>query len=456
VTSERTRRRFLASAAATGALTVAGCIFGEDDEIEPVESPYDLSVDHDVENWASYDPEWEAPRSSPAEAEFGTETVIENLEIPWDVSFADDGTLFFSERIGRISRYEAGAIETVTEPDDVIDHANAVAPEFEGQDWWGGGSEGGLLGIALHPNYPDVPVLYAYYTYEVQPPSENEDGVYHNRLVLYDLENDAEETVVIDDVPGHRIIHNGARLAFGPRNYLWVTTGDAGQGDLARQEDSLAGKILRLKPDGTAPEDNPGFADPRIYTIGHRNPQSISWLPDATAVAGEHGPGAHDEVNVIAAGNDYGWPDVRNGPDGGPAGSYTDHPDVTPPVVNTGGETWAPPGGVVYTGDDVPALAGRFVLGGLISQRLNVVSIYEGDAPEIGGTRYDADWMHPDYDAVAHSFFEDELGRIRHVEQGPNGELYAVTSNRDGRSSEPEEDSFPTAGDDRLVRIVQE
>ena len=104
----------------------------------------------------------------------------------------------------------------------------------------------------------------------------------------------------------------------------------------------------------------------------------------------------------------------------------------------------------------MPALTDRFVLGGLISQRLNVVSVYEGTAPDIGGTRYDAEWLHADYEAVVHTLLEDELGRIRHVEQGPDGDLYAVTSNRDGRSAEPEADTFPTRGDDRLVRIVAE
>ena len=104
----------------------------------------------------------------------------------------------------------------------------------------------------------------------------------------------------------------------------------------------------------------------------------------------------------------------------------------------------------------MPALTNRFVLGGLISQQLNVVSVYEGTAPDIGGVRYDAEWLHPDYEAVVHTLMKNELGRIRHVEQGPDGELYAVTSNRDGRSGEPEEDSFPKPNDDRLVRIVEE
>ena len=450
------RRRFLASMGAAGSLAVAGCLgIGESDENEltPVDSSYDLAVEHDLESWDRYDPGWEPPETSPAEAEFRTETLVENLEIPWDMSFADDGELYFSERIGRISRYEAGEIRAVTEADDVIDHATSVSPDVEGQDWWGGGSEGGLLGIALHPNYPDVPVLYAYYTYRA---GEEE---YRNRLVYYDLEADNEETVVVDGIPAHRIIHNGARLAFGPRNYLWVTTGDSGEEakgeEFAQDTGNLAGKILRMEPDGTAPSDNPGFEDPRIYTYGHRNPQAVSWLPDATPIAAEHGPsGGSDEVNVLEAGGNYGWSEVRSGP--GEYGSYADHDDVTPPVVNTGDETWAPPGGVFYTGGKVPALTDRFVLGGLISQRLNVVSVYEGTAPDIGGTRYDAEWLHADYEAVVHTLLEDELGRIRHVEQGPDGDLYAVTSNRDGRSAEPEADTFPTRGDDRLVRIVAE
>lgn len=448
------RRRVLAALGATGVGALAGCPL-DDDPTTPtgVDSEYDLSVAHDLESWDRYDPDWSPPESDPTEATYRTETLIENLEIPWDMSVADDGALYFSERIGRISRYDAGEIRAVTEADDVIDHATAVSPDVEGQEWWGGGSEGGLLGIALHPNYPDVPILYAYYTYRA---GEEE---YRNRLVFYDLENGNEETVVIDAIPGHRIIHNGARLAFGPRNYLWVTTGDSGEEAkeeaFAQDTGSLAGKILRMEPDGTAPAEHPGFEDPRIHTYGHRNPQAISWLPDATPVAAEHGPtGGGDEVNVLEAGGNYGWSEVRSGP--GDYEPYAEHDDVVPPLVNTGSETWAPPGGVFYTGDAASPLANRFVLGGLLSQRLNVVSVYEGTAPDVGGTRYDAGWMNPDYEAVVHTLFEDELGRIRHVEQGPNGELYAVTSNRDGRSGEPEPDTFPTENDDRLVRIAVE
>ncbi|MFQ3318502.1 MAG: glucose/arabinose dehydrogenase [Natronomonas sp.] len=438
--SPRTRRQFLTAIGAAGSLTFAGCITGSD---TPIDSSYDLTLDHDIESWDEYDPEWAPPETSLLEASYEVETVIENLEVPWDLTFADDGTLFISERVGRLSRYESGELEAVTTPEDVIDHASSIAPNEEG-GWWEGGSEGGLLGATVHPNYPDVPVLYAFYTYQA-----GEDD-YRNRLVYYDLDNGHEEEIIIDDIPGNRIIHNGARLAFGPRNYLWVTTGDANADGVPQDTASLGGKILRLKPDGTAPDSNPGLSDLRVFTYGHRNPQAISWLPDGTPIASEHGPNGRDEVQLLDAGENHGWKAVRGGPQDDEWGSYTDH-EATPPLVNTGQDTWGPSGGVFYTGSEVPSLTNRFLSAGLISQRLNVVSVYEESAPDVGGTRFDADWLYPGYEAVAHTLFENELGRIRHVEQGPDGEVYAITSNRDGRASE----AFPKEGDDRLVRIAE-
>jgi len=275
-------------------------------------------------------------------------------------------------------------------------------------------------------------------------------------VVYFDLENGYEETVVVDGIPGHRIIHNGARVAFGPRNYLWLTTGDADLTERSADPGSLAGKVLRLEPDGTAPGDGPDLDDPRVYTYGHRNPQGIAWLPDGTSVATEHGPAFRDEINVLEAGGNYGWPSVRGVPDDTEHDPYADHGEVVSPLVHTGTEeTWAPSGCVFYTGEKVPALRNRLLVGGLASQRLNVVSIYGSTAPDIGGVRHDADWLGSGYEAVSHGLLGNELGRIRHVTQGPEGGLYALTSNRDGRSDRPTADAFPRASDDRLVRIVQ-
>jgi glucose/arabinose dehydrogenase len=157
------RRRFLHVVGA-GAAAAAGCLGGDTDatsDPEPVDSAFDLTVEHDIESWDRYDPDWTSPETSPLGADFAAETVIEGLEIPWDLGFDTDGTCFISERVGRISRYESGDLESVTEPDAVIDHATSIEAGEEG-GWWEAGGEGGLLGIALHPNYPDVPVVYAF------------------------------------------------------------------------------------------------------------------------------------------------------------------------------------------------------------------------------------------------------------------------------------------------------
>jgi glucose/arabinose dehydrogenase len=470
------RRRFLAAAGAAGFAGLAGCSLPSSPDDNSTDAPtteppetvpvttvdnsgYDLSVGHDVENWPEYEPEWSHP-VDPPNLDVETETVIEGLEIPWDLSFAPNGDLFISERVGRISRYAADDLETVATP-DVIDHADSIAPDEEG-GWWEAGSEGGLMGTAVHPNYPDVPLVYAIYTHKDEPAVSGGDA-FVNRVSYFDVSADdpgESETVVVDDIPGNEIIHNGARLTFGPENYLWVTTGDAASinPELGTNEplpqilSSLAGKVLRLEPDGSAPADNPNLGgDPRVYTYGHRNPQAITFLPDGTPVENEHGPGGHDEVNILTAGGNYGW-DVEGERARTPE-TYRGS-DYARPVVNTENETWAPPGSVFFTADSVPSWQNRLVIGGLRSQRINLVTIYPTDgepaSAENGGTRYDADWMDSDYSAVHHVALDDELGRIRHVEQGPDGTLYAITSNRDGRATE----GFPVEGDDRLVRIT--
>ncbi|MDH5020461.1 PQQ-dependent sugar dehydrogenase [Halobacterium rubrum] len=452
------RRSFLASVGLAGLAGVAGCLSqGDSDEatpseteppqtpVEPVDDEqYDLSVTHDVENWAAYDPDWSHPVDAP-NRDVEVETVVDGLAVPWDLAFAPNGDLFISERPGQILRYESGTVEAVASPDDIVEKS-AIDDDEDG-DWWSTGGEGGLMGIAVHPDYPDVPLVYAFYTYT--DPSDSDNRL--NKLVYYDVSTgEPSPTTLVDEIPGRKW-HNGSRIAFGPANHLWVTTGDAGKPGLAQDPSSLAGKILRLNPDGTAPDDNPDLGgDPRVYTYGHRNPQGITFTPDATPVENEHGPSRHDEVNVLTAGGNYGW-DVE-GERARTADTYAGT-DFVRPVVNTTDETWAPSGSVFYTGDAVPSWQNRLIVSGLISQRINVVTLYpaDGEVPSTanGGQRFDADWLHDEYSAVHHTVLEDELGRIRHVEQGPDGALYALTSNRDGRS-----DEFPVDGDDRLVRIT--
>ncbi|ELZ94920.1 glucose dehydrogenase 2, type B [Haloferax mucosum ATCC BAA-1512] len=411
--------------------------------VPPVTARYDLSTSHEP---TAAEQSWEPPSSPPTALR--VEPVVENLEIPWEVTFAPNGDLFVSERPGRILRYSAGTLDTSFETERVID-AGSVAHGEDG-GWWAAGGEGGLLGIAVHPRYPDVPVVYAAYTYDT------DDGP-RNRLVCFDVTADdpAEtETTLIEGIPGANV-HNGSRVAFGPANYLWMTTGDATEETAAADPTNLAGSVLRLEPDGTAPSDNPDFgpeADPRLYTIGHRNPQGLTWLPDGTPLVTEHGPGGADEINRLVAGGNYGWgtmdPTKRN------AEGYADS-DFARPVVNTGSKTWAPPGCVFYTGS-FDGFRNRLVVGGLRSQRLNVVTLVESGRDLSGadsGRAFDAPWMDDAYDAVAHSRLEDELGRIRDVTQAPDGSLLVSTSNRDGRT-ESDDVTYPRPNDDRILRVV--
>jgi glucose/arabinose dehydrogenase len=446
-----TRRGFLG---ALGVAGIAGCtgLFddtGTYDRPSDVQGaiPYETAVDHDLSAWDRLDREWSAPTTSPLQSAVDYTVLVENLDVAWDLSFAPTGEVFVTERTGSIVRFEefeGGSGETVAEPSAVVD-AGSVDPGTDEQSWWVEGGEGGLLGNAVHPTYPDPPLVYAYFTTKV------DDDERRNTVAAFDVSaDDPSQTFwpIVEGIPGDTI-HNGGRLEFGPANYLWITTGDGGDSNVAQDLGSLGGKVLRVEPDGSAAPDNPDLgddADPRIYTAGHRNVQGISWLPDATPVVTEHGPNGGDEVNVLRPGANYGWPNARNS---GDFGDY-DGTDYQPPVADA--TSWAPSGSVFYTGDSVPQWRNRFVFGGLIGQRINVTTITPaGDplAPAEGGDRHDADWMDPDYTATTHPTFEDVLGRVRHVEQGPDGDLYAITSNRDGRS----DDEFPLARDDVLVRL---
>ncbi|QLG28055.1 PQQ-dependent sugar dehydrogenase [Halorarum halophilum] len=438
------RRRALA---AVGTALVAGCS-------QPGTPPSDSSSGSDrptetstststpvPEPDVSFDPDddWRAPTDAPA-TNVETNVLVENLEIPWDVSVAANGDLFITERVGRVTRFSAGELDAVLSPADVIG-AGSVPPGHDERPWWVDGGEGGTLGVAVHPNYPDVELLFVYYTAAV------EDGPV-NRISRFDLSADdpgAAETVVVDGIPASNI-HDGGRLTFGPRGRLWATVGDAGEESLAADPSSLAGSILRVTVDGEPAPGNPDLGDPRVLTYGHRNPQGLAWLPDGTALATEHGPSGKDELNRLEGGANYGWPDVRTPEE------YRNAADVHRPLFNTRNTTWAPTGCLFYTGDAVPSWRNRLLVGGLRSQQVVVATVTrpDGDPPPVGdGRRFDADWLDDAYTVTANPVLQDELGRVRHVEQGPDGALYAITSNRDGRANEP----FPRERDDVLVRL---
>lgn len=318
------------------------------------------------------------------------EVVARGLEVPWSLAFAPDGRLFVTERPGRIRLVRNGRLESA--PVATLPVA-AVG-------------EGGLMGLALDPAFAENGHLYVCYTRSAGGRLANRVA----RLTLRDGEA-AHARVVLDDVPAAPI-HDGCRLAFGPDGKLYVTTGDAAQPTLAQRRDSLAGKILRLEPDGGVPGDNP-FPGSPVYSLGHRNPQGLAWDPSGHLLAAEHGPSGHDEVNRIEPGRNYGWPDVagKNG-----------RGDSVEPLVESGDATWAPSG---------LAIAGRDVfVAALRGRRLLRFTLGPGET------------LRP-----AEPLLVGTDGRLRAVVVGPDGALYVSTSNRDGRGA-------PARDDDRVLRVV--
>ena len=348
--------------------------------------------------------------SSPdARAGFRVETVVSNLEVPWSIAFAPDGRMLFTERTGRVRVYEDGRLR----PEPL-----AVIPDVER------GSESGLMGLTLHPDFARNRLLYLAYAY-------NDAGDVLVRVVRFRETGAglAERKLVIEGIPAARF-HAGTRLRFGPDGKLYVTTGDAARKELGQRLDTLAGKTLRLNDDGTVPEDNPFVgrpgARPEIWTYGHRNSQGLDFQPGTGLMfqtehgpSGFDGPGGGDEVNIVERGRNYGWAAIHH--------RESKHGMESPLLEYT--PACAPASGAFYRGSALAQFRGNFFFGCLRGEGLQRV-VLDGRALK-GEER----------------LLQGEYGRIRDVAEGPDGALYFSTSNRDGRGS-------PSADDDRIMRLV--
>jgi glucose/arabinose dehydrogenase len=316
------------------------------------------------------------------------ETVATGLEVPWELAFLPDGRALVTERPGRVrllSREGELRAEPVAE----------VEVEAVG--------EGGLLGVAVDPEFERNGFVYLYRTVG--------DG---NEVARFRLDRDRleEEATVVQGIPSGPI-HNGGRIHFGPDGLLYVSTGEAGDPELARDPGSLGGKILRT--DAFRGSD----ARPEVISSGHRNVQGFDWQPGTRRLlATEFGDDDHDEVNVIHPGLDYGWPEAE-GRDGAGGG-------LQPPLVDY--EEVIAPSGATFVSRPGSAWTGSFVFGALRGTQIRRVELRNGRV------------------RTDEALLEGELGRVRTVVEGPDGALYALTSNRDGRGDPGDED-------DRIVRI---
>ncbi|MEK7614115.1 MAG: PQQ-dependent sugar dehydrogenase [Patescibacteria group bacterium] len=350
--------------------------------------------------------------------ESAVEIVAENLQIPWEIAFLPDG-----DPEGAASQpYGAGLL--VTERPGTLKRIGEDGRVYaiEGVRHTG---EGGLLGMAIHPRFRDNRFVYLYLTTAV-------GNDLKNRVERYRLEDNrlSEKKIIIDSIPG-AAYHDGGRIAFGPDDYLYITAGDAGNAELAQNIDSLAGKILRLKDDGSIPADNPftstGSAQAAaVYSYGHRNSQGLAWDDKGRLWATEHGRSGIlsglDELNLIEKGKNYGWPIIEGG---------EKKEGMETPFAQSGpDETWAP-AGIAF----LPARRslgeggdGSFFFGGLRGEALYEAKIISEKQVSLK--------VH----------FRNEFGRIRAVVLGPDGFLYITTSNTDGRGE-------PKENDDKIIRI---
>lgn len=318
------------------------------------------------------------------------EVVATGLESPWSIAFHGQ-TMLVSERdSGRILEVSAGGDAREA---GRIDDASASG-------------EAGLHGLAV-----DDDQLYAFFAAGTE-----------NRIVRFDLLGEAgdlslgEEETILDGLPTANF-HNGGRLAFGPDGMLYATLGDTGDRDSAQEETALSGKILRMTPDGDIPADNP-FGDSLVFSMGHRNPQGIGWDDEGTMYASEFGQDTWDELNVIEAGGNYGWPEVEGiveGDDGSTGGDG----DFIDPV-----QQWSPdeasPSGLAVTDDSI-------LIAGLRGERLHQVPLDDLSA--------------------SNELWTSEHGRLRDVVEAPDGSLLVLTNNTDGRGE-------PGPDDDRLLRFT--
>lgn len=332
--------------------------------------------------------------------DYRVEQVASGLEIPWSIAFTSPERMLVAERPGSLRVVENG--ELLEEPLHVFAEVSTIGEE-------------GLMSVVTDPDYADNKYIYVSVAYE------NTDGMFVKVLRFTDQGSSlSDETVILDGIPAAKY-HAGCRLAFGPDGKLYVTTGDATDRQLAQDLESLAGKILRINPDGSIPEDNP-FEGSLIWTYGHRNPQGLAWDASGQLYASEHGPSVidgprgGDEINKIIKGANYGWPIV----------SHNRTREGLEPALEVFTPAEAPASLLIYSGDAIPQFKGNFFFGALVGE---------------GIVR-----MIPDGGDYKIEKIQTSFGRIREVMQAPDGTIYFTTSNRDGRGQ-------PLPDDDKIYRL---
>ncbi|MFC5242746.1 PQQ-dependent sugar dehydrogenase [Streptomyces atrovirens] len=383
------RRAVTAVLAAAALLLTAGC--SSDDGGPPGGSDAGATPSDTAPRSSS--PEGSAEETPPAKGSVKVvRTVTTGLSTPWGLAPLADGDLLVSSRDEATITRVDGRTGEKTELGEVP----GVSPS----------GEGGLLGIALSPEYASDRMIYAYFT-----------SASDNRIVrmIYDEEKPSGEQLGAPDTVFRGIpkgeVHNGGRIAFGPDKMLYAGTGESGDTGLSQDKESPGGKILRLTPEGEPAPGNP-FPDSAVYSYGHRNVQGLAWDAEQRLFASEFGQDTWDELNAIKPGDNYGWPEAEGESDDGGFHNPVDQWTTDE----------ASPSGIAYA-------EGSIWMAGLGGERLWRIPLK--------GTEASAD---------PEAFLEDEYGRLRTVAPAGGNKLWLVTSNTDGRGS-------PKEGDDRILEL---
>jgi aldose sugar dehydrogenase len=337
------------------------------------------------------------------------EEIASGLDVPWGIAFLPNKDLLVTERPGRLRLVQNGQLQP--EPVTTI----AVTAR---------GGEGGLLGIALHPQFANNRLFYLYYT-------ADRAGTSTNRVERWRLAPNGRQAtrdrLILDNIPV-AAYHNGGRLRFGPDGMLYIGTGDAREPGTAQDANSLAGKILRLTPDGKIPADNPVPGNP-AFISGIRNTQGFDWRDRNTLLVTDHGSSGElgrtgrDEVTVAKAGDNLGWSTIY--------GCQTQAGLVTPAISWV---TAVPPGGAaIYTGKSIPEWQGSLIIGTLGSRHLHRIAFAPNNQARV---------------QLNEVYLQGTYGRLREVIMSPQGELYVTTSNCDSRGVCPPDR-------DKILRITR-
>jgi PQQ-dependent dehydrogenase (s-GDH family) len=325
------------------------------------------------------------------DVELKTRTVSSGLSHVWEMVYGPDQQLWITERGGKISRVnpQTGAVTLLLNVPDVVSN-----------------NEGGLLGMALNPQFSTNPWVFIVYNY-------NSGSGYKEKVVRYTYSGGTLNTpsTLLDMIPASSI-HNGSRLLVTTDQKLLITTGDASVGDNAQQMASLSGKILRINLDGTIPADNP-FPNSRVWTFGHRNPQGLVQVGEKL-YASEHGPNNDDEVNLILKGRNYGWPNVEGFCDQPGEQAFCTANQVVEPLM-----AWTPTiatsGLTYYHADLIPQFKNCLLLLSLKASKLTQLKLNTAGDKILGSK----------------DFFVNEFGRLRAICQSPDGKIYIGSSNGD-------------------------